>query len=208
MCNLYDVGPSPNEERFDWEGVVREAVKTLADEYVAPGRDGVVALEVGGRMEAAVMRWGFRRRLETDGKLADRDINNARSEKLSGRMWNSSWTSRRCLIPMRRFYEWSGRKGSKTKHRIWAGDQDHWFWVAGIWEPGGDDRKSSYSLLTTTANEQMEPVHHRMPVILRKEDCLTYLSSDEPPSQLVCPYPTPLVIDPPVIQELELGLEF
>tara|TARA_R110002096_G_scaffold435701_2_gene662182 strand:+ start:2699 stop:3325 length:627 start_codon:yes stop_codon:yes gene_type:complete len=208
MCNLYDIGPSPNEDRFDWEGVVREAVKNLTNDYVAPGKEGVVAHQVDGIMVASVMRWGFRRKLETKGKLANRDINNARSEKISGRMWSPSWTEHRCLIPMRHFYEWSGRKGAKTKHRIWADDHEHWFWVAGIWESSANAEMPSYSLITTTANPQMEPIHHRMPVILRNADCLDYLSQTEPPTHLLQPFPEKLTIDPPVIQELELGLDF
>jgi putative SOS response-associated peptidase YedK len=45
--------------------------------------------------------------------------------------------------------------------------------VAGIWEtwkPGTPRERSSFSILTTAANETMRDIHDRMPVILGRAD--------------------------------------
>ena len=52
------------------------------------------------------------------------------------------------------------------------------FSIAGICERyKGEDGESmlTYTILTTEANEQMKPIHHRMPVLLHPEDEKTYL---------------------------------
>jgi putative SOS response-associated peptidase YedK len=45
--------------------------------------------------------------------------------------------------------------------------------VAGIWDtwhPGSPDERQSFSIMTTAANEVMQPIHDRMPVILGRSD--------------------------------------
>lgn len=195
MCNLYEVGPSPVNSRTMWEKLVKQAFADMPA-YVAPGKPGpiirVAATEGPGEFLAEEMRWGFHRPW---GPC----INNARDDKLEGRTWNPAWKGSRCILPVRRFYEWSGEKGAKVKHGILA-DPDTWFWIAGIWEvnptPGIGP---SYSMLTTSANEQMKGIHDRMPVILSDEDLEEYLQASKPPRHLVKPYAGDLVIDPPVI---------
>ena len=51
---------------------------------------------------------------------------------------------------------------------------------AGIWETWlHDDKKwHSYTVLTTSPNKEMEPIHDRMPVILRPEDEAQWLAAD------------------------------
>ena len=199
MCNLYDVGPSPRKSRFEWEGQVRDAVGEM--NYVAPKKPGIVVRQIGGEMRPVVMRWGFSRPWSPC-------INNARDDKLDGRTWSDAFKNRRCILPVRRFYEWSGVKGSKTKHSIQA-DRDHWFWIAGIWEDHPNPEVGlSYSMLTTSANQQMEAIHKRMPAILPVESLEDYLTeSDKAPEKHILPYGGDLFISPPVPGE-EIEFDF
>ena len=199
MCNLYDVGPSPNSERFRWEAEVRRAVGDLT--YVAPGKTGVVARREKDEIRATQMRWGFRRKFKnTAGNLVAKYVNNARDDKLTGRMWGKSFRERRCIIPMRHFFEYTGPEGRKTKHRVrTAGSGDMWFWAAGIWEESSDKEVGlCYSMLMTEANDEMEPFHHRMPAILLPESIEEYFESTDPPYHLVTPFPGELDFDPPI----------
>ncbi len=54
--------------------------------------------------------------------------------------------------------------------------------MAGIWEnwmaPDGSEL-TSCALITTSANEIMAPIHHRMPVILGPQDWETWLQTSE-----------------------------
>ncbi|CAN5351358.1 hypothetical protein BH23VER1_BH23VER1_26260 [soil metagenome] len=82
-------------------------------------------------------------------------------------MWADAFAHRRCLIPVLRFYEWSGSPGRKTKHAIWKGGGDRWFWIAGIWEePVPGTAGASYSMITTPAGPAMAALHDRMPLVL------------------------------------------
>lgn len=190
MCNLYDVGPNPNEGRFRWEAQVRDAIGNAT--YVAPGKPGFVVRLVEGQHQVAAMQWGFSR------PWSKRPINNARDDKLEGKTWKEAWQARRCVIPARRFFEWSGSSRPKTRHAICV-DPDHWFWIAGIWEDNPDPQIGlSYTMLTTAANAEMSPIHDRMPVILPPDDIEEFLLSPEAPANLVRPFDGDLIIDPPV----------
>ena len=78
----------------------------------------------------------------------------------------------RCLIPADGFYCWK-KVGKKTSipYRIIANDQDL-FSLAGIWEEFEDtdgNEFHTFSIITTTANGMVAPIHERMPVILTKD---------------------------------------
>lgn len=67
---------------------------------------------------------------------------------------------------------------------------------AGLWEgwrsPEGEELESC-SIIVTTANEIMRPIHDRMPVILAPEDWNTWLEANTKDAQallnLLVPYP-------------------
>jgi putative SOS response-associated peptidase YedK len=193
MCNLYDVGPPPEKARLDWELPFHDAV--VGRTYVAPGKPGVagrLSRDAGARIEPVLLRWGFRRPWSEA-------INNARDDKLDGTPWKESWRHRRCVIPMRRFFEWGGVPGRKTKHAVRPADAvDTWFWAGGVWEEDpGSEGGGSFSLITVPANDAMRPLHDRMPLLLVPGDERRFLESGEPPTELVRPFPGFLWIDPP-----------
>jgi putative SOS response-associated peptidase YedK len=79
---------------------------------------------------------------------------------------------RRCIIPADCFYEW--RKEGKRKVPMWVHLKNReLFAFAGLWDvwrkPDGK-RVESFTTITTEPNELIEPVHNRMPVILKAED--------------------------------------
>ncbi|MGK0190000.1 MAG: putative SOS response-associated peptidase YedK [Verrucomicrobiales bacterium] len=199
MCNLYDVGASPVQSRSKWEKLINNALGDKAY-YVAPSKPGPVVRLVDVHAEVTSMRWGFHRPWSPS-------INNARDDKLDGRTWSEAWKTSRCLIPLRRFYEWSGDKGSKIKHAIQVkeadaadadANTDNWFWIGGIWEQNPKPGIGlSFSMLTTSANDQMKEIHSRMPVILDATDLEEFLISPKPPRHLIKPYTGELSINPP-----------
>jgi putative SOS response-associated peptidase YedK len=62
----------------------------------------------------------------------------------------------------------------------------HAFAFAGIWDRwrNGETTIDSCAIITTDANELLEPVHDRMPVILREEDYQLWLNENVNPSEL------------------------
>jgi len=191
MCNLYNVGPSPNEERAAWENQVKKAIARLPkSEGIRKTDPGVVVRLSGDVFSPQEMRWGFVRHFNPS-------INNARSDKLTNGMWQDAWREkRRCLIPVRDFFEWSGPKRHKQTHRIREvidGVSDFWMWMAGLWEEHPVDG-FRYSMITTAANESMSRIHDRMPAILQPTQFEEFLDAADP-LPLIVPFDGNLTID-------------
>lgn len=68
------------------------------------------------------------------------------------------------------FYEWQKVNGQKQPYHIRLPDERP-FGLAGLWErwDKGDQPIESCAILTTEANELMQSIHDRMPVILPPE---------------------------------------
>jgi putative SOS response-associated peptidase YedK len=97
---------------------------------------------------------------------------NARSETLDTKpAFRESFTSRRCLVPVKGFFEWQHIGGRKIPWYISLRDEDI-FSLAGIWDSWkmkGGISLNTFSVVTTRANELMSEIHNtrkRMPVIL------------------------------------------
>lgn len=97
---------------------------------------------------------------------------NARSETISSKpAFRESFASRRCLVPVRGFFEWQHLGGRKIPWYVTLRDEDI-FSLAGIWDSWvmqGGIVLNTFSVVTTRANELMEEIHNtkkRMPVII------------------------------------------
>ena len=97
---------------------------------------------------------------------------NARSETIDTKpAFRESFALRRCLVPVRGFFEWQHIGGRKIPWYISLRDEDI-FSLAGIWDSWkmkGGVSINTFSVVTTRANELMSEIHNtkkRMPVIL------------------------------------------
>ena len=122
-----------------------------------------------------LMRWGLIPSWAADEKEA-REIMmktfNARSETVSTKpAFRDAFSSRRCLVPVRGFFEWQQMGGRKIPWYITLRDEEI-FSLAGIWDRWamqGGTTIDTFSVVTTRANELMAEIHNtkkRMPVIL------------------------------------------
>jgi len=98
---------------------------------------------------------------------------NARSESVfNSRLYRDLVVRKRCIVPLSGFFEWRREGGFKRPFKIFLKDEPIMS-VAGIWEawrPGTTDERRSFSILTTSANDFMQDIHDRMPVILGRSD--------------------------------------
>jgi putative SOS response-associated peptidase YedK len=143
-------------------------------------------------------RWGLIPAWAKDASIGDRMIN-ARAESVASKpSFRGPLKDRRCLVLADGFYEWQASAGRRTKTpvcvRLKSGGL---FALAGLWDtwhtPEGADL-SSCTIITTTANEMMAPIHDRMPVILNPAAYAEWLSVEpQAPEQLIrllAPYPS------------------
>jgi putative SOS response-associated peptidase YedK len=110
--------------------------------------------------------------------------------------FRDAYMRRRCLVPIDNFFEWKAIKGAKAKQPYAiAMKNGEPFALAGIWEnwqpPGSDDWLRTFAIITTSANELVSAIHHRMPVILPPNAYDRWLSTVEPdPRDLLVQYPS------------------
>lgn len=116
------------------------------------------------------LKWGLVPSWAMDPNIGHQLIN-ARSETVAQKpSFRHAFKQQRCLVLADGFYEW--KRDGKTKQPYYIRLKDHRpFAFAGLWERWGkqDPAAESCSLITIHANSLMEPIHHRMPVILPEE---------------------------------------
>lgn len=114
------------------------------------------------------MRWGLIPSWAKDEKISNRLIN-ARAETLSEKpSFRNAFKNRRCLILADGFYEWQKTQKQKQPYYFQLKDGKP-FAFAGLWEtwqPQDGETITSCTIITTQANELVEAIHDRMPVIL------------------------------------------
>ena len=161
---------------------------------IAPTESVLTVRKVEGR-EAAFMRWGLVPFWAKDLKIGARMIN-ARAETVAEKpAFRNALKKRRCLILADGYYEWQKTPVGKRPYRIIM-ESGEPFAMAGLWETWKDPQGNvvpSCTIITTTANNFLEPIHNRMPVILPRESEEMWLDSGvEDPASLIgilAPYP-------------------
>ena len=129
--------------------------------------------------ELVMLRWGLVPSWAKDPAIGNRMIN-ARAETVAEKpSYRAAFRHRRCVVLADGFYEWHRDGDVKTPYFISLASGEP-FALAGLWE-SWKDRKSDESMQTTTlitiaANDFMQPLHHRMPVILQPETADEWLS--------------------------------
>lgn len=151
-----------------------------------------------------LVRWGLIPFLAKDASIGHRMIN-ARGGECGGEAaFRSAFKSRRCLVLADGFYEWEKRKGGQKQTYLVRNADGNPFAFVGLWEnwtgPEGEIIESC-TILTTDANEIMEPIQDRMPAILKPEDYDLWLDPEVKDPELLKPllrsYPAgEMVVEP------------
>jgi putative SOS response-associated peptidase YedK len=163
---------------------------------IAPGAKVPVVVErsdADGTITRAISTysWGLIPSWAKDAKIGNK-LTNARSETVAEKpSFRRAFAKRRCIIPADGFYEWhrasedpvtgKPRKLPYFIHRL----DGQPLAFAGLWEawrdpegPEDGELIRSCTIITTSANEAINPVHDRMPVVLAEDDWATWLSPE------------------------------
>jgi putative SOS response-associated peptidase YedK len=168
---------------------------------LAPQQRALIVRERDDVREAVMAKWGLLPHWAKDAKIAFKMIN-ARAETLTEKPAYRGLLSRhRCLIPADGFYEWTVGSDGK-KHPIHFHLPGYGlFAFAGLWTARTDQETGeiieSCTIITTTPNELVAPVHDRMPVILPAGAEAVWLDptiSKEHALSLLEPYPADLML--------------
>ncbi len=181
MCNDYEQHVSHAEYRKAIEAL--ELTSASADEAalqpaddIRIGDSGPVLRARGNGVELVVMRFGFPPPRPKAGPIFN--------FKSDGRNFAES---RRCVIVLSGFFEFTGSKYPKTKHRL-ALKASPVMGIAGLWSED-EDGALSFTMLTTTPGPDIAPIHDRQVCVLRPEDWAAWLFLTRPQEDLLQPLP-------------------
>jgi putative SOS response-associated peptidase YedK len=146
-----------------------------------PGADDVrindiapVMRAAGNVVELAPMKFGF----PPAGRGGP--VFNFKSE---GRRFGDS---SRCLIPASAFFEFTGKKYPKAKHRFTLRGAPL-LAIAGIWREAKG--APAFTMLTTAPGPDVAPYHPRQVVVLPPQDWAAWIYLTRPESELLRPLP-------------------
>ena len=172
---------------------------------IAPSQE-ILAIRTApeaGRPEWVMLRWGLVPfwSKEPGGK---RPLINARAEGIEAKpSFRGPVRHRRCIVPASGFYEWR-RQGTGKQPYFVRPAEDEVFALAGIWdhwEGKQGEVIESVAIITTSANELMQPIHDRMPVILEKDDLADWLAPQtelDKALPILKPFPSEMMVAHPV----------
>ena len=140
-----------------------------------------------------LLRWGLIPswiRNPDDAKEIRYKTFNARAESVNSKpSYSKSFRSRRCIIPVKGFFEWQHSGNEKIPWYIWHAGEEI-FSIAGVYdswvETNTGETLDTFSIITTDANDLLAVIHNskkRMPVILDRDGETRWISTDTSPEE-------------------------
>ena len=137
---------------------------------IAPTQQ-VLTVTNDGQRRGEPMRWGLVPFWAKDLKIGARMINAVGETIAIKPAFRGAFKKRRCLVLANGFYEWK-KDGKRKLPTYFYPRNGEPMAFAGLWEtwksPEGQVVQSC-TIITTSANPIIEPLHNRMPVILSDE---------------------------------------
>jgi putative SOS response-associated peptidase YedK len=151
--------------------------------------------------EAIPATWGLVNSWAKDASRASMCIN-AKAETIDKLpSFRGAFEKRRCVVPADGFFEWRGPKTRREPLWIHPADDGALLLFAGLFEawqfqPG--EWQTTFTIITTSANRLLEPIHNRMPVILDEAGAADWMNWREPDplslKRLLVPAPDNLLV--------------
>ena len=189
MCGRFSLTWNLNELQGRFGFIAEETA--LDPRYNIAPTDPVLAVtNDDGQRRGRTMRWGLIPFWAKEAKIGSRMINAVGETAKSKPAFRNAFRKRRCLVLANGFFEWKKNGKKRIPNYIFLRSGEAMAF-AGLWEvwksPEGEYVRSC-SIVTTTSNSFIEPVHSRMPVILSEESEALWLD--------------PLTEDPVVLEPL------
>jgi len=178
MCGRYTIRHIDQiQQRFAIDEVIAEATPRY---NAAPTQLLPVITCHNGKRRLEMMKWGLVPSWAKNPRPAFATIN-ARSEEVATKpAFRQPLRTQRCIVPSDGFYEWMQQGKTKQPYFIHMQD-DSLFGFAGLYDiyvPPLDSSShqpaqpmlKSFTIITTSANATIAPLHPRMDVILDRDD--------------------------------------
>ncbi|MBM4406093.1 MAG: SOS response-associated peptidase [Chloroflexi bacterium] len=206
MCGRYTLysDMTAMEARFEFRG---EGLSYRPSYNIAPTQEVLTVVNDGMR-HGRMMKWGLIPSWSKDGRPSYSTIN-AKAETLAtSRLYAPAYKKRRCLVLASGFYEWRKEGATKTPVHIRL-KSDKPFAFAGLWDfwkSPEDKGVFSCTIVTTTPNAVVRPIHDRMPVILSREAEALWLDPMTSDAKVLDRLLIPFTDEPMVAYEVPLAV--
>ena len=172
MCGRFVIVEASAEMARLFEAMPANDLPTTPNYNVCPTDEIHVVTSDEGSRRLRAMRWGFLPHWYKSP--AERPLLiNARAETVAEKpAFRVSVRERRCLVPASGFYEWTKDDGGRRLPWYIRRRSGEAMALAGIWQEWSHEGTSlaTCAIVTTAANAAMSRIHHRMPVLVARED--------------------------------------
>ena len=162
-------------ETVTWDKIYPDGAPVSKDVY--PKNTAPVGVVDDTQVTVIMPVWGFPRKESSDVGF------NARSEnvrKFKG--WSSAYESRRAFAPARGFYENKKQADGKSERYYFTAPDGSLLFFASMLETVEDEhgnKYDAYTILTADANDSVKDIHHRMPILLQKDELMKWMTDQE-----------------------------
>ena len=176
MCGRFTSTAPPDQIAAYFDAEAPEAA--LDPSYnVAPTNDIYTVVVEADTRRLVPTHWGLVPFWAKDPKIGSKMINARAETLLEKNAYKSAFRKKRCVIPVDGFYEWAVVPGEKRKqpYYLYRADGEP-LAFAGLWatwrpkdaegETIEDEGLRSCTIITTSANDTIAPIHDRMSVVL------------------------------------------
>lgn len=164
------------EFQFEWS----QSVQHQSSYNIAPSQSVLAMVQAKDHRKAGLIQWGLvphwvKQRQEW------KPLINARAETIHEKAsFKTLIERRRCVIFANGFFEWKRNEGQKIPF-YFSLKTNQPFGFAALWDRHGigNEEIITCTIITTEANELVQPVHDRMPVILVGDDLDTWINVNQ-----------------------------
>jgi putative SOS response-associated peptidase YedK len=180
MCNDYEQHVTHKQYLDAIKALELDSTGSGADmpqaDDIRIGDMGPVLRAAGNGVEIVSMRFGW-----PPPRPKAAPVFNFKSD---GRHFDNS---KRCLVILSGFFEFTGTKSPKTKHRLSLKGSPIMA-IAGLWSED-DAGALSFTMLTTEPGPDIAPIHDRQVCVILPEDWAHWLFLTKPEEELLKPLP-------------------
>lgn len=181
MCGRYGLATPSRVTELPLDAALLAEVAAAHPRWnITPSQSVHAVLADATGVQSARAQWGLVPSWSKDPTIGQR-MANARGESVRSKpSFRKPFASRRALVLADLFYEWQVLEGTSRK-QPWCLRMldDGPFALAALWDvwhpPTRNDPLVTCTLITTDANALMQPIHHRMPVIIPRDRYAAWL---------------------------------
>lgn len=179
MCGRFALTLSPDNISKYFH--VEDVPEGINQYNIAPGQLIKAIIQMpSDRRKITSMKWGLIPSWTKDPSKGVKTIN-ARAETVGTKpSFRSAIKFRRCIIPASGFYEWEKVEKGKVPYYIHLKSNEP-IGFAGLWDKWKRNNGSvieTCTILTTSANNLLKPIHDRMPVIIHPNEYELWLDRE------------------------------